>query len=383
MEDDQYQRAVRLLERSADLWAVLLENEPDDASTLRDLAATYYDLGLAWSSRRSSAESQRAHKAAIRIYERLVLEAGSTMQDQRLLGGACCNLAIRLNADGKLDMALDYYGKSIRTLGELVAARAEDSTAKQYLRNAYSGRGQTSETTGEYQSAIEDYTRAIAANPDDDYYCHYRRGRVWAKSKNWDKAADDFEKAVALDPEQYSVWQVLSAVRICLSDREGYRQVCRQILERFGETEEATRSHSIVWICTLGPDALVEFDQCIELAEEAVAAKPDSSVRQSTLGAVLYRSGDVDGAREHLTRSVELHGKGGSIRACLFLAMTHHRLGDEEKAQEWLEKAVKLVDAERIRDDAATGDARESWYSQVAEDVLRKEAEALILGGEE
>jgi tetratricopeptide (TPR) repeat protein len=51
---------------------------------------------------------------------------------------------------------------------------------------------------GEIEQAIENYTRSINASKLPNPLVHYWRGELYYSQKEWDKAAQDFEQAVAL-----------------------------------------------------------------------------------------------------------------------------------------------------------------------------------------
>src|SRR5262249_39756063 len=100
-----------------------------------------------------------------------------------------------------------------------------------------------------------------------------------------------------------------------------------------------------------------------------------------TLGAVLYRAGRTEEAITKLDEAGVLHGAGGNATSWLFLALAHQKLGHIEEAQLWLEKASDWLDK------ASRGDLKDrtvgtplNWADQIALELLRREAEALILG---
>ena len=62
----------------------------------------------------------------------------------------------------------------------------------------------------------------------------------------------------------------------------------------------------------------------------------------------------------------------------LFLAMTHHRLGHQDVARQGLDQAIRQME----RDADHANPAPPSWDEQVRRQLLRREAEALILGQE-
>jgi protein O-mannosyl-transferase len=67
---------------------------------------------------------------------------------------------------------------------------------------AYYNRGQVFMSTGSFDKAIEDYSRAVALNP---FYqeAFYNRGLALEKSGQPGRAAEDYERAILLNPSNY------------------------------------------------------------------------------------------------------------------------------------------------------------------------------------
>jgi Tetratricopeptide repeat len=88
----------------------------------------------------------------------------------------------------------------------LVQAKADfaaviDRDARNWTALDY--RGMTNEKLGDYEAAIDDYTRVSQVDPRlgqlrlADLYC--RRGGMWAKDKQYDKAVADLELSISLE----------------------------------------------------------------------------------------------------------------------------------------------------------------------------------------
>ena len=89
----------------------------------------------------------------------------------------------------------------------------------------------------------------------------------------------------------------------------------------------------------LALEALVEEAVC--MAEYAVERDPQAT-HWNTLGASRYRAGDLEGSLHDFSKSMELKG-GGNADDGFFVAMAHHRLGDERQARAYFERAVDWV----------------------------------------
>ena len=59
---------------------------------------------------------------------------------------------------------------------------------------------------GEFESAMDDYNRAIKSNPVSAY-AHFGRAELYLSSGQYDKALSDFDMAISLDPDREYYWE--------------------------------------------------------------------------------------------------------------------------------------------------------------------------------
>jgi hypothetical protein len=128
----------------------------------------------------------------------------------------------------------------------------------------------------------------------------------------------------------------------------------------------------VAWTCVLTPDAVVDREGPLRLAENALPWLLADSRGDAlkTVGAALYRAGRFEEAIGRLNESAAAMGGKWVPKASAFLAMAHHRLGHQDEAQRWLDKLA----AYRPK---AGSDF--SW-DDVEIRILRREAESLVLG---
>ncbi len=237
----------------------------------------------------------------------------------------------------------------------------------------------------QWDKALADYAKAIELKPKETAAWR-NRGFVYAEQGLWDRAAAEFAKAGSLDPNDSHVRYIQALMRLRAADTEGYRDDCASMLERLGETTEASPAHWVAWSCALAPDAVGDLAWPVRLAEVSVRRTPKSYVYLQTLGATLYRAGRFDEAIRRLNEAAAIsHQAGtGSLRfspayTWFFLAMAHHRQGHTTEALEWLGKAVRW--AEKVtRENRMNDGSRLKWNRRLTLRLLRKEAESLIVG---
>ena len=69
-------------------------------------------------------------------------------------------------------------------------------------------------------------------------------------------------------------------------------------------------------------------------------------------------------------------GNWGTWKDWLFLAMAHHRLGQEDESRRVLAEARQIMEAELPKSDS--GDLGSHWQLWIIRDIIRREAETLI-----
>ncbi len=164
-----------------------------------------------------------------------------------------------------------------------------------------------------------------------------------------------------------------------MKDREKYRQVCEDLVKRFGKSNQVDHTHWLVWTCALAPDAVTDWQPVLELAEQAVATTPKGYRYLNALGAALYRAGRLEEAAQRLREANAAYKpedeKSGTITYNgFFLALVHHRLGKTSEAQPWLEKARHKMELILQDKDAASL----VWNRKLTLQLLCREAEEVL-----
>jgi tetratricopeptide (TPR) repeat protein len=244
--------------------------------------------------------------------------------------------------------------------------------------DAYHQRGHAHEGMRQWERSVADHSEAVRRKPDD-WQPHSCRGRAHAELGRWDQAAADFARATELEGAGELAWYYHALVCLHLGDAGGYRRTCTAMLERFGKTENAAGAYRVAWTCVLAPGAVVDLDQVVRLAEQALSSDPKSYGNLLALGAACYRAGQLEAAVRHLNAAIQAHDQ--HVMASLFLAMAHHRLGHAEQARHRLDEAVqRLEPVEPQRPNETAAGELSPWYRRLAVELLRREAEALVHG---
>jgi WD40 repeat protein/Flp pilus assembly protein TadD len=249
----------------------------------------------------------------------------------------------------------------------------------------YFWRGKLHASIGQWDKADADFAKAFERAPDNAEL-HFECGDVYASHGKWDKAAAHYAKGLALDPHDY--WRFCASV--CLhwhiGDREGYCRLCREMLDRFGQTDDPVIAHRVARACLLAPDMADMADvakRAMQLAGRNVRGSEgrwEYGWCLQTKGQAEYRAGRYEQAVDWLRQS-QLRmpdWRGGKSFTSLLLAMAYHRLGRTGEARAALAQAHRLVEQEfgTLDDTSVRGD----WLTWLLCQVFRREAEALING---
>jgi tetratricopeptide (TPR) repeat protein len=187
-----------------------------------------------------------------------------------------------------------------------------------------------------------------------------------------EEAPADVLESARLRPEAYMARYFYILSLLDIGDREGLSRECSELIEWFRETTDPSVANSVAWSCVLAPNAVVDAEAPVRLAENAVKNTDEADQKPSflnTLGASLYRAGRFEVAILRIEDAINHRHGAEEPLDWPFLAMAHHRLGHREVARRWLN---------RLRAREPIADPDEFW-NELEIRLLRSEAEAVVL----
>jgi len=320
----------------------------------------------------------------------------TTPFEQKLQVMHYSNLGKRLAWVGRLTEAEEAYRAEVKfmpgdpqgheDLGKSFADEQGNATPILLAAQAREDLGKFLEDQARYQEAAAEFSEAIQLQPEHGSFW-VQRGGAYADMGQWDKASADFVEATKCKEPDANAWY--SRAMLCLRDgnQGGYREVCSDMLERFGK--------EAVWTCALTPNSQADPARIVALAEKAMAEsdKGQGYVNHdhwhvNQLGGALYRAGRFEEAVKRLTEATELNPhpcRSNMLHTWFFLAMAHHRLGHADLARRWLEKGIQGTE-EALKPPAepqgkhgnSDGAIPPNWHRRLTLLLLRREAEQLI-----
>jgi eukaryotic-like serine/threonine-protein kinase len=207
-------------------------------------------------------------------------------------------------------------------------------------------RAKTNYDKGLYKPALEDFTAALAADPNR-VEAYHLRGHVQERLGRFDKARDDFSEAIKRTPNvpHFHARRGLAQMRLQAYDE------ARRDLERgrASKTDEAMVRHALAWLHLFGPAGMRDAAVAVAEAERAVELAPKNVEYLNTLGAAYYRTENYSKAILTLCRAQEGSKTDATALNRFFLAMSYHRQDDAAQAQvcyrqglSWLKARSKL-----------------------------------------
>jgi tetratricopeptide (TPR) repeat protein len=350
------------------------------------LAEPHSILGNALLEQGKLSEAEAEFQEAVRLDSDHFLahyNLASTFLQQRKFPDAIRELreALRIKPDDA--NAHFCLGNVLISQGKLPEAEAEFQETIRLQPNwasAYFHLGQVWTQSGQWDKAITSYTKALEIHPRQEA-ARENRGRAYVVLGQWDKAAVDLGKSLKANPENAESWCEYASVLLLNGDADGYRQTCRDAIDRFGKTENPVELYRLARLLALAPNDVAEPDQAVTWVEKAVAVQPKAGWSHHTLAVAHYRAGRFDRAIEACEKSMEVEPQWGAhVVNWLLLAMAHQRKEQEEEARKWLDKAKQWIDQSTKGKPSV---ARiylpvPSWCDLLEVQLLLREADALI-----
>ena len=134
-----------------------------------------------------------------------------------------------------------HYAKALRYYNIILAANP-DSQVCSIISNH---RGMVYFVQSEYEKAIEDFTRAIQANPNN-FRAYNNRGLTYRFLKKYDRALDDFDHAIEIDATQPDSYFGRSQVFYELRDATRALRNCNKVLNIDPDFEQAQRFLEVI-----------------------------------------------------------------------------------------------------------------------------------------
>jgi serine/threonine protein kinase/tetratricopeptide (TPR) repeat protein len=387
LSEEAFLRGIRLLQELAD-------EAPTDFENRWDLVETTRSHGQILSVGGQLEKAEVILRQVIDLWAKLGADfPEKIVASDSGVGIGYLHLAQLLGNTNRPSEAQEAWDRCIEFLEKFVAEAPKDSDLRFHQNNIAGG----ARLRGELGASAEEARFHLASAHTNRGILLMEMGQMKEAEQRWRRGLSVLEKDLADFPDNnagskhnvgvgYWLHYLLALVRLADHDESGYRGACADLVEHRSRPETPERAYWIAWTCALAPGAMSDWDRPIKLAELAYQKGPASDAAgpagvsiacAMTRGAVFYRAGRFADAAKYLQEADSRAGNapmkstgGTEVYACFFLALTHHRLGDAEKARHYFDRGTELADRE-LKEHLP-------WNRKVTLDLLRREAEQAL-----
>jgi serine/threonine protein kinase/Flp pilus assembly protein TadD len=282
--------------------------------------------------------------------------------------------------------ALAERDSTEKARAEAVVARkkAEEFADRLSEASALVGRGGIHAREGRFGTAHAEFARAQELQPGI-VTIYTSRAAMYEALGLWDFAAADSQQVLrrsgGMPIWESADWYQHALLRLHVGDREGYRDACLQMLERYGDGFRNLSTIETVRACVLAPGAPVDPADLVHRAQQVTATEKMAWLIYVE-GLAHYRSGDYRKAAERLEMALTTD-PNWNARSIVYpgLAMAYHRLGDSTRAKQALAEADKSLElgTDALRD-MPLGILPGTWFDLVEFVQFHGEAHRLLTG---
>lgn len=160
-------------------------------------------------------------------------------------------------------------------------------------------RGYAFSAQGMDGSAIQDFTKAIAAKPDEAVY-YLQRGFAFQSTGMYEKAVEDFSKTLELNPDNKSAPGYRARAYLNLGKvEEAYQDLIRAIELSPRDGDLYRLRGNVLSIAGRNDLAVKDFEQAIEL-------KPNDAAAYNNCGVALGHLRKRREAKDYLVKAIEI-----------------------------------------------------------------------------
>lgn len=252
---------------------------------------------------------------------------------------------------GNIQKAIEAMENAIRQ-GRVYAIRYNQSTenvawAQFMLGELYFKTGNLKKADEQYKASLKSY--------DNYYYALAGMGKVRAEEKNYGEAIDLYKKAIGIIPLPLFVSSLGDVYKKTGKIEEAKKQY--DLVEYIGLLSKINKIIYNRDLALFYADHDMKLDEALDLAKKELEVRRDIYT-YDTLAWTLYKNNRFQEALKPSQESLKL----GTMDAILFFhaGMIYYKLGDMDKAKEYLSRAISINPYFHI------------IYSEVAQDTLKE-----------
>jgi tetratricopeptide (TPR) repeat protein len=325
---DQIEELETLCSRMLELYRSAVDAEPKNSDFKMELALGLQQQGLFFLRTGRLSDAEDVVREALAIHQSLLDGGQMKGSIERPMARNFLGLGRVLAAAGKEREAEKSYKEAVKLLDQPVDVFPESALRRAELAQALTALANLLKDPDRRQEVKEIRCRAI---------------------RHYETLKDEFPKDAQYRRNLANSYLELVNLLCELGRQKEADEPYRKALGL--ESDDHALNNTLAWFLATSPEPrLRDPALAVRLAKKAVNAEPKSADYRNTLGVALYRNGDDKAAVAELETAMSLRA-GGNSDDWFFLAMAYRRLGDNDKAQSYFDRAVQWMDKYRPHDD--------------------------------
>ena len=224
----------------------------------------------------------------------------------------------------------------------------------------YNNRGLAYAFKGEYDRAIEDFDQAIELQPDLAV-AYNNRGNAYVNKEEYDRAIADFDQAIELQPDFAAAYYNRGNAYAGKGELDRAIADFDQAIELQPDYAEAYSNRGAAYYDK------GEYDRAIEDYDQAIELQPDLAGAYSNRGSAYAHKGEYDRAIEDFDQAIELQPDYAQAYYNRGLAYAHKR--EYDRAIEDFDQAIALQpDLAEAYNNRGSAYAHKREYDRAIED---------------
>lgn len=201
-----------------------------------------------------------------------------------------------MTAEELLEQTRALYGAN--KYNEVIELLDDELLAKLKNDELYNYRGMAWNAKTEYDKAIEDYNKAITIDRDSVYL--FNRGNIWRLKEEYDKAIEDYAEAIKLNPNDVDAYINKG---LCWYEKNEYAKS----LEDYNEAIRLDPNNAIAYNDRgVSWDEIEEFDKAITDYNQAIKLNPNYTFAYNNRGVSKQKKGDYELALADYNTAINL-----------------------------------------------------------------------------
>jgi tetratricopeptide (TPR) repeat protein len=369
LRDGRHDLAERGFRQTITMFAQAVQEDPNYA-LLRDfLGHTHWDLSDLLEKTNRRPEAEPVLRQALQVFEQAANDFSDRplyRQEQAFTHRKLAQLFIHLarldDAERHHKLAIDLYARLVADDPKSASYRQELASTTEMLASLLERAADFERAAAERRKALVLHQKAISDFPKEVEFTtrlgsnRVALANVLLKSRKYTKAVELFADPSST-PDQWRQCRDVACLfvralstaqrdtRLSNDERKALADIAERriapmltlAVERCPDKPE--EQNELAWLLATDAEPLLRVPHAaVALAKLAAKKKPGTGVIWNTLGVAQYRAGDWKAAIEALTKSSQLQGDN-SINF-LFLAMAEWKIGNQDAARVWFDKAV-------------------------------------------